>query len=92
MSDIFSFQSTVTLGNVIEIVSLLGGGIWAISRMDSKVTALGVDVYRLQIEMGKMADVLTKLAVMDSRFNNIEEDVRNIQKRCEVEHFPGPRG
>lgn len=70
---------TITLGNIIEISSILGGGLLVLIKLNNSVTVLKTDVAMMQREIVKIGDVLTKLAVTETRLSNIEQDVRELR-------------
>jgi hypothetical protein len=70
---------TITAGNIIEICSIVGGGIVVLFKMNSSVIMLKADVASMQKEIVKIGDVLTKLAIADTRLNNIERDIRELR-------------
>jgi len=70
---------TITFGNIIEITSIVGGGLVVLFKMNSSVVMLKADVSMMQKEIIKIGDVLTKLAVADTRLNNIERDIRELR-------------
>ena len=73
------FVPTITAGNVIEILTIAGGGIWVLIKMNYSVSILKADVASMQREIVKIGDVLTKLAVADTRLTNIERDIREMK-------------
>ena len=70
----------ITLGNVIEICSIVGGGLLVLIRLNNTVVTLKVDVQIMQDEIKKIGEVLTKLAVTENRLANIEDDIRELRK------------
>ncbi len=70
---------TVTLGNIIEITTIAGGGLWVLIKMNNSVAVLKSDVAMMQREIVKIGDVLTKLAVTENRLTNIETDIRELR-------------
>jgi hypothetical protein len=76
-----AFDATVTLGNVIEIGTIISGGLWFLVKMSTSVKILEEEVLLLQKEITKLSDVLTQLAIADTRLNNLEQDVREIRVR-----------
>ena len=70
---------TITLGNIIEITAILGGGLIVLIKLNNSVTVLKTDVSMMQLEIVKIGDVLTKLAVTETRLSNIERDVRELR-------------
>lgn len=80
MSGLFGMiDPTVTLGNIIEISSILGGGLIVLIKLNNSVMILKTDVALMQREIVKIGDVLTKLAVTENRLTNIETDIRELR-------------
>lgn len=78
---------TITIGNLIEIGSIVGGGLLVLVTLRNTVTGLKEDVTSIQYELRKMGDVLTKMAVAETRIDNadtriarIESDIRDMRK------------
>ncbi len=61
---------TITIGNMIEIATIAGGGIWVLIKSD---------VDKMQKEIIKIGDVLTQLAVTKTRLDNMETDIRELR-------------
>jgi K+/H+ antiporter YhaU regulatory subunit KhtT len=72
---------TITAGNMIEIATIAGGGVWALIKMNSTLGTLKTEVATMQEEIKKIGDVLTKLAVTENRLTNIETDIRELRAR-----------
>lgn len=72
-------EQTITIGNIIEISSILGGGLVVFITLKSTVTNLKEDVALLQIEIKKLSDVITRMAVTDIRLTNLEQDIRELR-------------
>lgn len=70
---------TITVGNIIEIASIVGGGLLVLVKLNSNVAFLTGEVSNMQTEIKKIGDVLTALAVTQNRLNNIETDIRELR-------------
>lgn len=81
---------TITIGNMLEVASILGGGLLVLIRLNNTVVGLKVDVSGMQTEIKKLADVITKMAVTDVRLTNLENDIREM--RHGRGFVQGPRG
>jgi hypothetical protein len=78
---------TITIGNLIEIGSIVGGGLLVLVTLRNTVTGLKEDVASIQSELRDMAGILTKMAVAETRIDNadtriarIESDIRDLRK------------
>ncbi|UPT93880.1 hypothetical protein J4G48_0031715 [Bradyrhizobium barranii subsp. apii] len=84
---------TITIGNIIEIVSIIGGGVLVLITLRADVGALKTgakalkdDIDAMQAELKKLSDVLISLAdirgeirVLDSRITGAEQDIRDLR-------------
>ena len=72
-------EQTITIGNIIEIAVIAGGGISVFVTMRNTVNNIKEQVEGIQAEIKKLADVITKMAVMDIRLTNLEQDIRELR-------------
>jgi hypothetical protein len=77
---------TITVGNMIEIGSILGAGVLLLVTLKSDVSALKtntvdlrVDFVEMQTEIKKIGDVLIAQADQNRRILHLEEDVRELR-------------
>jgi len=77
---------TIGMGNILEILSIVIGGIWVLVSIKSDVGNVKVDVVLMQSEIKKLGDILVKIAdmrgeirVLDSRVAAAESDIREIR-------------
>lgn len=70
---------TITLGNIIEIGSIIGGGLLVLIKLNNSVVGLKTDVATMQEEIKKIGDVLIQLAVTGTRLTNVEADIREMR-------------
>ncbi len=70
---------TITVGNIIEICTIAGGGVWVLIKLNNSVAILKEDVGKMQKEIIKIGDVLTQLAVTKTRLDNMETDIRELR-------------
>ena len=72
-------EQTITIGNIIEIVSIIAGGITVFVTLRNTVSNIKDDVIGMQLELKKLADIVTKMAVTDVRLTNVEQDIRELR-------------
>ena len=72
-------EQTITVGNIIEIVAIIGGGMTVFITLKNTVANIKLEVSSMQLEIKKLADVITKMAVTDLRLTNLEQDVRELR-------------
>ena len=72
-------DATITIGNIIEISTIAGGGVIAIAMLRSTVGNMKDDLTDLKLEIKKVGEVLIKMAVTDQRLANLEQDVRELR-------------
>lgn len=72
-------EQTITVGNIIEIVSIVGGGVLVFATLRATVGNLQEQVKEMQAEIKKLSDVITRMAVTDIRLTNLEQDIRELR-------------
>ncbi len=72
-------DATITVGNIIEIGVIGGGGIIAVVTLRSTVGNMKADLTDMKAELKKVGEVLIKMAVTDQRLSNVEQDIREIK-------------
>jgi hypothetical protein len=83
-------DATITVGNIIEIITIAVGGIVAIVQLKNSVSTLKkeialeldfmkTDFTDMKTEIKKVGDVLIKMAVTDQRLLGVEQDVRELK-------------
>ncbi len=70
---------TITLGNMVEIGSIVVGGLYALATIKSNVGILKTEVGEMQVEIKKISDVLINQADQNRRIIHLEEDVRELR-------------
>jgi hypothetical protein len=84
---------TITFGNLVEISSIVGGGILVLLTLKSDVNSLKMgakilsdDLIGMQAEIKKLGDILVNLAevrgeirVANTRLTNAEQDIRELR-------------
>jgi len=97
-------EYTISIGNLIQIAAIIGGGILVLVTLKNDVKSLkdGAsnlkgDLQQMQAEIKKLGDILIKLAdirgeirVLDTRLTAAEQDVREL--RHGNGFVQGPRG
>ena len=78
---------TITLGNLIEIASIIGGGLLVLIRLNNNVVKLTSDVGGMQNEIKKLGEILIaqanirgELNGLDRRLSSAEQDIRDLRK------------
>lgn len=70
---------TVTVGNIIEIGTILVGGIFVFFQVKARVEQLSRDVAAIEMDIKGLSRSFTELAVVNNRLNRVEEDVRELR-------------
>lgn len=77
---------TITVGNIIEITVLvvggaitIGGGLLAAGSFKNTVSTLKTDMTDMKTEIKKVGEVLVKMAVTQTRLDNVEQDIRDLK-------------
>lgn len=93
----FAIDYTITIGNMVEIASIVGGGIavlWTlkadVGALKQGAKALKDDFNDMQMEIKKIGDVLVTQADQNRRIMHLEDDVREM--RHGDGFVKGPRG
>lgn len=78
---------TVTLGNLIEIASIIGGGLLVLIRLNNNVVSLKTDVGSMQTEIKKLGEILIdqanirgEIQGLATRLSTAESDIRDLRK------------
>lgn len=70
---------TISIGNVIEIGSILLGGLYALATIKSNVGLLKTEVGEMQTEIKKITDILINQADQNRRIIHLEDDLRELR-------------
>jgi hypothetical protein len=70
---------TITVGNLVEIASIIGGGLLVMITLRSDVANMKTEVEGIQQEVKKIGDVLITQADQNRRILHLEEDVRELR-------------
>jgi hypothetical protein len=71
---------SISFGSIIQVLAILGGGLLVLVTMRSTITVLQRDVNATQSEIKKMGDILTKMAVAESRLDNTDTRLTNVER------------
>ena len=70
---------SITVGNIIEIGSILGGGFTVLLSLRNTVGNLKNDMIDMKTEIKKISEVLIQMATTNLRLSNVEQDIREIK-------------
>jgi hypothetical protein len=70
---------TITIGNLVEIASIIGGGLMVMITLRSDVANIKAEVGGIQLEIRKINDVLITQADQNRRILHLEEDFRELR-------------
>jgi hypothetical protein len=80
-------EQSITIGNIIEIVSIIVGGIVVFVTLRNTVANIKIQVDGMQIEIRKLgeilvaqADIRAELRGIDRRVSATEQDIRDLRK------------
>lgn len=95
MSVFSLIDPTVTVGNLIEIASIIFGGLMVLIRLNNNVVRLTTDVGGMQLEIKKLGDILIaqanirgEIQGVTTRLATAEQDIRELRH---LEGFVLPR-
>lgn len=90
-------EQTITIGNIIEIVSMIGGGLVVFITLKNTVANIKIEVAGMQTEIKKLGDILIaqadmrgEIKVLETRLLANEQDIREL--RHGDGFVKGPRG
>lgn len=63
-----------------QILSIIGGGPLVLISMRNTVSILQRDVSGIKVEIKKMGDILTKMAVAETRLDNTDTRLTNVER------------
>jgi len=79
-------DATITVGNIIEICTIAGGGILALATMRTKISNLTQRFESIQLDFSDMkkdikaiGDVKVEMAIINQRLLGTEQDVRELK-------------
>lgn len=79
-------EQTITVGNIIEILVIGGGGISVFAAMRTTVRQIKSEVDSLQKEIKKLGDIMIaqadmrgEIKVLDTRILAVESDIRELR-------------
>ena len=70
---------TLTIGNIIEIATIAIGGIATLITLRVTVGNIKTDMVDMKAEIKKVGEVLIKMAVVNTRLDNAESDIRELR-------------
>jgi hypothetical protein len=70
---------TITIGNLVEIASIIGGGLMVMITLRGDVANMKAEVNGIQLEIKKIGDVLITQADQNRRILHLEEDFREFR-------------
>jgi hypothetical protein len=79
-------EQTITLGNIIEIISIIGGGITVFVTLRNTVANIKTEVAGMQVEIKKLGEILIaqanirgEIKVIETRMLAAEQDIRELR-------------
>ncbi len=70
---------SITIGNLIEIAAIVGGGVLALVTLRNTVSHIQDDMSDMKTEIKKVGEVLIKMATTDVRLSAVEQDIRDLK-------------
>lgn len=81
---------TITVGNIIEVGAMVGGGLTVFLTLKNNVAALKEDLVAVQAEVKKFGDILVSMARFDEKLSNLDRRVTvHDNKIDELQHGEG---
>lgn len=83
-------EQSITIGNIIEVLVIAGGGISVFSALRNTVKNINTKVDGIQTEIKKLSDILIAQARFDEKLTSIEKRVTAHDTRInELAHGDG---
>lgn len=80
------FDWTVNLGNLIQIFTVVGGGIWVFAKQSNRISLLSQSILHLEEAQrilneafAQLGKILTQVAVQDTRLSMMEKALDEIR-------------
>lgn len=70
---------TISIGNLVEIASIIGGGLMVMVTLRGDVSNIKAEVGGIQLEIKKINDVLITQADQNRRILHLEEDFHELR-------------
>lgn len=70
---------SITIGNIVEIGTIIIGGVITFTLLRSTVTQLKSEVKELKIDVRALNKIVIEMAVTDRRLLVVEEDIRELR-------------
>lgn len=74
-----TFDPTITLGTLLQIIVFLSGGLMAFMRVQGKLDLLSQRVDSLEKTSSNVSSILQQLAAHSQQINSMEEDLRDLR-------------
>ena len=71
---------TITIGNIIEISTIVIGGIIVFAHVKSRVDNIGDDVAEMRIDMRSMSKSVNEISVVNNRLGRCEQDIFELRR------------
>ena len=72
-------DQTITIGNIVEILTIIGGGFAAFVSMRSTVARVMADLLDVKADIKALNQVVIAMAVADQRLSAVELDIREMK-------------
>lgn len=71
---------SVSLGSILQIISMFGGGIMVLIAMRIDVRNIKEDLVDMKVELRKVGEILTNQAITNHRLQALEEWRRTVDR------------
>ena len=72
-------DQTITIGNIVEILTIIGGGFAAFVSMRGTVAIVMADLLDVKADIKALNQVMIAMAVADQRLSAVELDIREMK-------------
>ncbi len=70
---------TITIGNIIEISTILVGGTIVFTNVRGSVKHLKAEVVEMKLDIRALNKIVIEMAVADRRLSDAEQDIRDLR-------------
>ena len=91
----FSFDSSISVGTLIQVAVLIGGGLWFVWEMRTRMALLGNAQHkfierptRIDDQLENLAKVTIEIARQDERMNAQDARIQELSNRLDLTRAP----
>jgi hypothetical protein len=75
-----TFDGTITMGNLLQIVAFVGVGLFAFFRVQNKLDLLGFRVGMMEVATNQITGILQTMASQSQQISTLEREVADLRR------------